>query len=340
MIAASESAPAITTTNREAPYQGLRPFQTTDASFFFGRASDRRILAANLIASRLTILYGASGVGKSSLLRAGVAVDLQGAARRNLQRFGAPESAVVVFDKWKKKDIIGSLAEDVAAAVAAAWESGPRSEQQLPAEASTSLHALLKWASNAVAGPVLIVLDQFEEYFQDHSHEAGPGTFAAEFPRVVRDPTLDAHFLITIREDALAGLDAFANHIPGFFDRYIRLEHLTGEQAREAIEEPVRLWRETRGPAFVERDLVDVVLSQVQPDLPALRQVGGATLPLAPTFAAAEPRVEAPLLQLVMDRLWAAEEPADPSGARTLRLQTYEALNASREGMPVRRHTR
>ena len=48
----------------------------------------REIVAANLIASRLTVLYGPSGVGKSSLLRAAVARSLRdapgGAARRRL----------------------------------------------------------------------------------------------------------------------------------------------------------------------------------------------------------------------------------------------------------------
>ena len=41
----------------------------------------REIIAANLVASRLTVLYGASGVGKSSVLRAGVAHHLHGVAR-------------------------------------------------------------------------------------------------------------------------------------------------------------------------------------------------------------------------------------------------------------------
>ena len=40
--------------------------------FFFGREKEMRLIAANLFASPLTLLYGASGVGKSSILRAGV----------------------------------------------------------------------------------------------------------------------------------------------------------------------------------------------------------------------------------------------------------------------------
>ena len=58
-----------------SPYKGLAPFEDTelDALLFFGREREREVIVANLLASRLTVLYGASGVGKSSLLRAAVA---------------------------------------------------------------------------------------------------------------------------------------------------------------------------------------------------------------------------------------------------------------------------
>ncbi len=58
------------------------------------------MVTANLIASRLTVLYGPSGVGKSSLLRAGVAHALNSGARRNLELHGAPEAAAVVVANW------------------------------------------------------------------------------------------------------------------------------------------------------------------------------------------------------------------------------------------------
>ncbi|HEX9416073.1 MAG TPA: hypothetical protein VF895_05140, partial [Gaiellaceae bacterium] len=61
-----------------SPYRGLAPFEDseTDARLFFGRERERTLILANLMASRLTVLYGASGVGKSSLLSAGVAHEL------------------------------------------------------------------------------------------------------------------------------------------------------------------------------------------------------------------------------------------------------------------------
>ena len=58
-----------------SPFKGLAYFGDSehDWRFFFGRERESELVAANLMASRLTVLYGPSGVGKSSLLRAGVA---------------------------------------------------------------------------------------------------------------------------------------------------------------------------------------------------------------------------------------------------------------------------
>ena len=61
----------------DSPYRGLAAFDDSDldALYFFGRERDSEIVVANLIASRLTVLYGPSGVGKSSVFAA-----LRGAA--------------------------------------------------------------------------------------------------------------------------------------------------------------------------------------------------------------------------------------------------------------------
>ena len=66
----------------ETPFVGLAPYAEGDAAFFFGRDRETRIVAGNLRAARLTLVYGASGVGKTSLLRAGVMRDLARGAPR------------------------------------------------------------------------------------------------------------------------------------------------------------------------------------------------------------------------------------------------------------------
>jgi ABC-type transport system involved in cytochrome bd biosynthesis fused ATPase/permease subunit len=60
-----------------SPYVGLRPFREEDSDFFFGREKDIRIISSNLLSEPLTVLYGPSGVGKSSVLQAGVVPELK-----------------------------------------------------------------------------------------------------------------------------------------------------------------------------------------------------------------------------------------------------------------------
>ena len=90
------------------PFKGLAAFQDTelDALLFSGREREREVVVANLLASRLTVLYGASGVGKTSLLRAAVAYSLR----------QADDAAVVLFSSWAG-DPRGGLGNVIDAAV-------------------------------------------------------------------------------------------------------------------------------------------------------------------------------------------------------------------------------
>ncbi len=70
----------------QSPYQGLGFYTEEDAKWFFGRTTERKIILAHLRTARLTLLYAESGVGKSSLLRAGVAARLRELATHGRRR--------------------------------------------------------------------------------------------------------------------------------------------------------------------------------------------------------------------------------------------------------------
>src|SRR5579862_555936 len=88
-------------TGDTGPYKGLTFFTEDDAAYFFGRERDRDLIVANLKARRLGLLYGPSGVGKSSLLRAGVAAVLRSVARGDRDTFGSAEFIPVVCSTWQ-----------------------------------------------------------------------------------------------------------------------------------------------------------------------------------------------------------------------------------------------
>ena len=80
----------------ECPYVGLRPFTKAHRKYFHGRAKDIQLISYNLIGTHLTILYGASGVGKSSVLQAGVLPEVE-------DRHG---TASVYWRRWQGDDYI------------------------------------------------------------------------------------------------------------------------------------------------------------------------------------------------------------------------------------------
>jgi WD40 repeat protein len=83
----------VTAADLRTPYKGLAPFEDSelDALLFFGRERETEIIVSNLLASKLTVLYGPSGVGKSSILRAAVVRRL-----RELE----PSASVALIDDW------------------------------------------------------------------------------------------------------------------------------------------------------------------------------------------------------------------------------------------------
>src|SRR5262249_3671629 len=155
---------------------------------------------------------------------------------------------------------------------------------------------------------LLIVFDQFEQYFVYHDDEDGPGTFAVEFPRAVNREDLRASFLISLREDAYTQLDRFEGRILNLFASNLRIEHLDEKAATAAIEKPVEKYNELLGnvdpPYAVEPELVEAVIKDVRAGNIVFGQAGGGVVEHAEPE---QTRVETPFLQLVMSRLWEEE---------------------------------
>jgi WD40 repeat protein len=272
----------------QSPYKGLASFEDSelDALLFFGREREVAAVAANVLANRLTVLYGPSGVGKSSLLGAGV-------ARRLRELSGAP---VVVHDTWAEDPVARLIASVHAECGELGATAGLVDTVAAAAQQSGELHLLL---------------DNFEEYILYHGLE---GPLSATLPELLRRPGLRVNVLLALRDDALAELDEFAGRIPELFSNLLRLDRLDREAGRAAILGPLARYSELTGEQFTAEDaLVEAVLDE----------------------ASTDSGVEAPYLQLVLERLWEREQ---ESGSRELRLSTLRAIGGARA--VVREHVR
>jgi WD40 repeat protein/energy-coupling factor transporter ATP-binding protein EcfA2 len=141
----------------ECPYPGLLPFEEGQAKWFFGRDQDLAALRERLDRAAgeggPVVLIGASGAGKSSLLRCGL---LSAVAANG---HGKPRSR-----EWPRRVLTPGAEPVLALAEAMSPLTGEPAEVLLarwtaePASARTSLCATLK-------GRLLVVIDQFEEVF-------------------------------------------------------------------------------------------------------------------------------------------------------------------------------
>jgi WD40 repeat protein len=339
---------------RTNPYVGLAPFREADAEWFFGRSSEQRIIAANLRAARLTLLYGASGVGKSSVLRAGVVADLREVIARHRALAALPAAppgvglqeraplAVTFFSSWGAAPLrplaaaIHASVEEAMGASVDPWDDTEVETENGIETVESLVDAVGRWTAGV--DQLLVILDQFEDYFLYHrepDHRASTH-FDRVFAQLVNTPSLRIGFLISLREDAWAKLDRFKGRIPILFENYLRVDYLALAEAREAIVKPIEHYNETAGEgeprASIQPELVDRVLHDVRAGRLALarRRAPGSGAPSAE--ADVEERVETPYLQLVMERLWAhaaKQSPGSDVEARELTLDTLEELNGT-----------
>jgi len=292
--------------NPASPYVGLRPFREEDFPFFFGRDREIRVIASNLQARPLTVLYGASGVGKSSVLQAGI-------VRRLKDR---PGTSVLYFRDWQS----ASLLEEIS--------SRAREFVSSPADAGTNATSTgSKKAVDPMRERVFLILDQFEEFLLYHASDNLGEEFCSILARIVNRKDCPANVLIGIRDDSLYKLDRrFSIRIPNLLRDTLEVERLSPAGARSAIEKPLKVFTENSGNGKVygiEPSLVDRVLEQVQTGHVAISESLGLG---ARRNRQKENQIETAFLQLVLTKLWEEEQRRDST---TLRLRTLEELGGA-----------
>src|SRR5947209_11930626 len=277
-----------------SPYIGLRPFREEDRPFFFGRERDTRVIATNVMEEPLTVLYGASGAGKSSVLQAGVVPHI-----RQLSNV-----AVVYFRNWQSD----SLLEEIQATIV-----------------KTITSDLADLLANS-GRKVFLLLDQFEEYLLYHSENQKAHKFDGLLAQLVNRDDIPVKVLIGIREDGLSKLnERFYIRIPDLLNNTLQVERLSVEAARNAIEKPLEIFNTMPAAAgytfSIEPALTEAVLEQVQEGRTSVSDSSGLG-----TRSAKVAQIETAYLQLVLTQLWYAER---QEGSTVMRLETLTRLGGA-----------
>jgi DNA-binding winged helix-turn-helix (wHTH) protein/WD40 repeat protein len=226
------------------PYPGLSPFTEADAAHFFGRETEVAALWRKISARRLLAVVGPSGIGKTSLLRAGVVPAAPAGWRAlvltpgeapslALGRALAPDHA---GDPAALPQLVGFTDPDTALAVVARWRG--------------------LWR-----GAVLI-FDQFEELFTLSPPEVQE-SFIELLRRLV--DAADVHVVLSVRDDFLLQCHRFPRIAPIFKD-LTPVGPPGADALRRALKEPAarQLYR------FESELLVDEMIADVEAERGAL----------------------------------------------------------------------
>lgn len=280
------------------PWLGLASFTEETRAFFHGREEEVAELGRRVQRKLLTVLFGQSGLGKTSILRAGIVPRLR------------PEGFCPVYVRLDYGREAPPPAVQIKQAIIRATGASGRWTRPGVAEAGETLWEFLHHRDDTLRDAdgrtlvPLLIFDQFEEIFTLAQGDDFGRRRAAEFaeeladlaenraPRALEarlerdDASLerfdfaraDYRILIALREDYLAHLEGLKGQMPSVTQNRMRLARMTGEQATAAVTGP--------GGALVSAEVARAIVGFV---------AGGADL--------ARAEVEPSLLSLVCREL-------------------------------------
>lgn len=223
------------------PYRGLERFEERDRDLFFGRDQLIKSLLAQLGRSPLLLVLGASGSGKSSVIRAGLLPALARVLGASFRAF------TLVPDVNPFESLRSSLQRDF----------GQTETAALAGAAPDALPGLLQGLQRAGESWVIFI-DQFEELFT-RSEERQRKSFLAALFALAQQPAGTIKLVLAMRADFLDRFGAFPEWA-GLIEKNIALvADLHADELRLAIEQPAA----QHGVVF-ETGLVEAIIKDVQ----------------------------------------------------------------------------
>jgi hypothetical protein len=245
----------VTTVDDRNPWIGLASFTEETRDYFYGREEEVAELARRVQRKLLTVLFGQSGLGKTSILRAGLVPKLRS------------QGYCPVYVRVDYSREAPDPADQIKQAIArTARRSGQWTQVGVAAEGETLWEFLhhrddVLQDENGKTLIPLVIFDQFEEVFTvaqaDDFGRARAARFIADLADLVEnrppaslearleadDSTAerfdfarsDYRVLLALREDYLAPLESLKSFMPSVTQNRLRLARMTGAQGLAAV---------------------------------------------------------------------------------------------------------
>ncbi len=272
--------------NMPRRYPGLKPFERSQSAVFYGRGEDVQRFNNLAVRERLVVLFAKSGIGKTSLLQAGAAPELE------------RQGFIPIFLRTDNSSI--SLVDGIGEALDKHPNIGGRNatdDQQGDRVTLWERMKRLQFDLDGLPATPMLIFDQFEEVFTLGHSDTSRRRFLGELadlanesmPEAIRaslmarlehnDPTLDPKIMqwwekqpdlrivISIRSDFLHLMDEISPLIPNILRNRYQLQPLNRRQAQAAIEEPARSAGVYASPKFAYgsdalKEIIDFLAGQ------------------------------------------------------------------------------
>ncbi len=234
-------APALSENTN--PYRGLESFGEEHSKLFFGRKPLIKKLEKFVTNHSLTVVLGASGVGKSSLVKAGLIpqLKLSGTSWRILAPIRPGKAPFTALNKTLEKENLPVFTKPIAF------------EQEL----QTLAHSVKAWSQLHPETKLLLVIDQFEELVT-LCHDADEREkFLAGLARAIKAFPEQLRIVVTLRSD-FEGQFQDTPLEPDWHPRFV-VPAMTREELRQVIVEPAA----ERALYFDPPTLVDQLIDEV-----------------------------------------------------------------------------
>jgi WD40 repeat protein len=229
----------------DSPYVGLVSFQPTDAERFFGRECLVEQLLASVARRRVVVLVGASGTGKSSLLRAGLVPRLAGPVVLFTPGEHPLEECVLRVGNVTGTPVT-RLADD------------PRALYRVVRQAAPD------------GGELVLVVDQFEEVFTLCPDRAERAAFIDQLLTAANG---GCRVVLGVRADFYTHCTAFPELLAVLRDGQVTVGAMTPDELRQAITQPA-----VRSGHTVETALVAELVATATGELGVLPMLSHALL--------------------------------------------------------------
>ena len=255
-----EVSTGSTVATETTPYLGLDTFDESSAQLFFGRDADVQRLVEKLKATNFLAVIGASGSGKSSLVRAGLIPEL----RKN----ALPRSSECIFVVLRPgSQPIVQLAIELLKLVSKDYGQADlnATERELHQNESGLYKGILLQMSRLGLSPeqerqrkVVLVVDQFEEVFTLCQDEADRRSFLENLLYASAAQDNRCLVILTMRADFYHKCAAYDSLAARMSSHQYLVGPMSDENLREAIEGPARLVGVKVEPELLDRMIEEV----------------------------------------------------------------------------------